>query len=79
MKLTRYDVGAIVDFVDDYTRDGIDKEVAIQAAVAIARGIWKRDHPHTTNMPEHLRPGNVMKSLNAERGARIASDDTASK
>lgn len=77
-----YDTEAMLDFVEGYVNDGIDKEVALQAAVAIARGIWKRDHPDTTKMPEHLTPGNVVKSFNlayAERRERLAPDDTASK
>lgn len=65
MKLRSYDLEAILDFVEAYEDDGIDKEIAIQAAVAIARGIWKRDHPDITKMPDHLTPGNVLKSINA--------------
>lgn len=71
MRLTRYDTEAILDFVEEYERDGIDKEVAFQAAAAIARGIWKRDHPDITKLPDHLKPGNVIASLSkayAERG-----------
>ncbi len=63
MRLTRYDIDAVLDFVEVYEEDGIDKEVAYQAAVAIARGIWKRDHPDISKLPDHLKPGNVIASL----------------
>lgn len=76
------DTESILDFVDRYEKDGIDKEIALQAAVAIARGIWKRDHPDMLKLPDHLKPGNVMKSFNkayAERRDRLASEYTPSE
>ncbi len=73
-----YDLDSILGYVDQYVKDGIDKDVALQAAAAIARGIWKRDHPETTMLPEHLKPGNVRKSVN-ERRDKVASDHTANE
>lgn len=70
MKMTSSDLDTILDFIETYEADGIDKEVAIHAAVAIARGIWKRDHPDTAKMPDHLRTGNVAKSISEGREAR---------
>ncbi|MFY9376711.1 MAG: hypothetical protein WAP58_00735 [Peptococcia bacterium] len=75
--LTGYNIEAMVDFAEAYIKCGVDKETAYQAVATIARGIWKRDHPDTSNFPDHLKPGNVKKSLDAERGKRLASNDTA--
>ena len=76
------DTESILNFVDKYEKDGIDKETALQAAVTIARGIWKRDHPDTSKLPDHLKPGNVMRSYSkayAERRDRLAPEHIASK
>jgi len=79
MKLQSSDLDSILDFVETYLAEGIDQEVAIYAGVALARGIWKRDHPNTTNMPDHLKPGNVIKTINkalAERRAHVGEDES---
>jgi hypothetical protein len=72
MKMTSPDLDSILDYIENYEADGIDKEVAIHAAVAIARGIWKRDHPDTSQLPDHLKPGNVVKAIMEGREARAS-------
>lgn len=72
-----YDLKAICKFVESYEKQGVDTEVALQAAVFLARGIYKRDHPNISKMPDHLKPGNVVKSFNAERRGAIGTPGEA--
>lgn len=70
MKLKSSDQDSILDFVEDYEKDGIDKEVALGAAVVLARGIYKRDYPDKSDFPAHLKPGQVASSFNKAREER---------